>query len=136
MLTYMVATDSRHLPSSNKAELTRVESIRSWFHHDHLFIDKVCCTPRVQHHVCAFYRPCADTPYNAVQAFDQERWKLHRTWRRHLPEGFTFLRVLHTLGWPVFFYVAISLVVCCYAEWAEVSPPLAKQTDDILCNLP
>lgn len=56
-----------------------------------------------------------------LQAFDQERWKRHRTWRRHLPEGFTFLRVLHTLSWPVFFYVAVSLVVCVYAEWLEVS---------------
>ncbi len=54
------------------------------------------------------------------QGFTRQDWIYHRSWRRHLPEGFAFIRVLHSLGYPVFFYVGVSLLVCVYAQWAEV----------------
>ncbi len=54
------------------------------------------------------------------QGFTRQEWIYHRSWRRHLPEGFAFIRVLHSLGYPVFFYVGVSLLVCVYAQWAEV----------------
>lgn len=41
MLTYMFATDSHHTPDIDTSELTKAQTIRNWFHHDHLFIDKV-----------------------------------------------------------------------------------------------
>ena len=44
----------------------------------------------------------------------------HRSWRRHLPEGLITIRVLHSLGYPVFYYIAVSILVCSYAQWAEV----------------
>ena len=99
----------------------RIEAIRQWFHHEELFADNVS--------------PDTDLPvqntsvipslfFLSKQGYCKEEWVYHRSWRRHLPEGFAFVRVLHSLGWPVFFYVAVSLFVCSYAQWAEVRLPL------------
>lgn len=42
MLTYMVATDKHHLPDTKASQLTKIQTLRSWFHHEHLFADTVC----------------------------------------------------------------------------------------------
>lgn len=78
--------------SVQQTAVHKLEAVRDWFHHEELFTDK---------------------------GFTREDWVYHRSWRRHLPEGFAFIRVLHSLGWPVFFYLAVSFLVCSYAQWAE-----------------
>ena len=95
----------------------KAEEFRYWFHHEHLFIDQVDSL-----WVALIKNGITDIAYYC-QGFDQQAWIRHRSWRRHLPEGFATVRVLHSLGYPVFFYIAVSLLVCSYAHWAEVNPP-------------
>ncbi|KAL3157166.1 hypothetical protein ABBQ38_001406 [Trebouxia sp. C0009 RCD-2024] len=75
-----------------KALARKFEEFRYCFQHDEIFRD---------------------------QGFDREDWSRHRSWRRHLPEGLVTVRVLHSLGYPVFYYIACSILVCSYAQWAE-----------------
>lgn len=91
----MSSSANGHLNTRDSVRLNavpKINAIRDWFHHEELFTDK---------------------------GFTRQDWIYHRSWRRHLPEGFAFIRVLHSLGYPVFFYVGVSLLVCVYAQWAE-----------------
>ena len=97
----------------------KLQRFRNWFQHEHLFIDQV-----VHIQVVLIMHGMTEIACFCCQGFDQEAWIRHRSWRRHMPEGFTFVRVFHSLGYPVFFYIGLAFLVCGYAQWAEVCSPL------------
>ncbi|KAL0031296.1 hypothetical protein WJX79_001422 [Trebouxia sp. C0005] len=75
----MSSSGNGQLNTQDKVQVNavpKINAIREWFHHEELFID---------------------------EGFTRQDWIYHRSWRRHLPEGFAFIRWAEDAGAPKIF---------------------------------